>query len=220
MGISIITNFGCGYDCPYCIWKGHPLEHRHDETDWEKLESFLRKGREMGFDHVSVSGGGDPLYRFGKHASWWLELHRICREAHLYIDVHTHERPMPKDHAWDFLHTYIRRLVMSSDTISDVWPYANSDDCPTPYRRIVHVVTANDKMGDLLAYARACCGKSVSLSFKKLHGGQDGGLWEKAKADLSGWDICFIHDRDYNVYFMPDNTVKHAFLPRGGGAWE
>lgn len=153
MGISIITNFGCGYDCPYCIWKGHPLEHRHDETDWEKLESFLRKGREMGFDHVSVSGGGDPLYRFGKHASWWLELHRICREAHLYIDVHTHMRPMPDDLSWGFLHTYIRRLVMSSDTISDVWPYANSDDCPTPYRRIVHVVTENDNMGVLMAYA-------------------------------------------------------------------
>ena len=213
MGISIITNFGCGYDCPYCIWKGHSLEHRHDETDWEKLESFLRKGREKGFDHVSVSGGGDPLYRFGKHASWWLELQRICSKADLLIDVHTHMRPMRNDLAWGFLYTYVRRLVLSSETLDDVMPYANSDDCPTLNRRIVHVVTGKDSMDDLLAYAKATCGKMVGLSFKKLHGGDDNGLWETAKARLSGYDAYFIADRDYNEYFMPDNTVSMRFLP-------
>ena len=211
-GISVITNFGCPFDCPYCIWKGHPLEHCHDETDWGKLDAFLRKGAERGCDHVSISGGGEPLFRFREHMTWWNRLMESAKAARLYVDIHTRMRPTYSDDAWDFIHSRIHRLVMSSDRVEDVMPYADSDECPAPYRRVVHVVTEHDTMGTLRAYARACRTPFVQFSFKKLHGSEDNDLWEQARRSLSIPNICFIKDCDFNEYYMPNNMITGKFM--------
>ena len=41
-GFSIITNFGCNFNCDYCIWKNHPLKNiftNINNCDWDKLKS-------------------------------------------------------------------------------------------------------------------------------------------------------------------------------------
>ena len=74
--LSIITNFGCAADCWYCIWKTHPLRscwQTANSTDWEKLEGFIKANQQQG--KISISGGGDPLYRFAQLTDWW---DRLC----------------------------------------------------------------------------------------------------------------------------------------------
>ena len=202
-GISVITDFGCPFDCPYCIWKGHPLRGSRKPTDWRKLGAFLLEGSARGCGHVSVSGGGEPLNEFYKHGEWWIKMASLCKARGLRLDVHTRLRP-----DWGFIDREVGKLVLSSDRVEDVEKYALEEH---PFQvRVVHVVTASDDMRVLMDYASAFLGTRVQLSFKKLHGGDDNGLWEDARKMIPG--PSYIEDRDYNRYFMPDNSIRDRFL--------
>ena len=82
--ISIITNFGCRANCWYCIWKGHKLENVRPETDWNKLEQFLEEYKYKG--KVSLSGGGDCLYKYEENKEWWNHFLKIVNNKNLNRD--------------------------------------------------------------------------------------------------------------------------------------
>ena len=65
--MSIITNFGCHYKCPYCIVKENNLHiPRTTLAGLDNLEEALK---ENGCNIVSISGGGDPLHEYEKHGN-------------------------------------------------------------------------------------------------------------------------------------------------------
>jgi organic radical activating enzyme len=67
--MSIITNFGCHYKCPYCIVKENNLHiPRTTLAGLDNLEEALK---ENGCNIVSISGGGDPLHEYEKHVDWY-----------------------------------------------------------------------------------------------------------------------------------------------------
>ena len=85
-GISLITNFGCDTNCWYCIWRHHPLKDVSNNTDWDKLECALALFPQ---DKISISGGGDPLFRFENNQSWYGKLFFLCEKHNKKIDIHT-----------------------------------------------------------------------------------------------------------------------------------
>ena len=45
-GISIITSFGCPFDCWFCIMKQHSLYNYKGNFDYNKLEEFLKEHKD------------------------------------------------------------------------------------------------------------------------------------------------------------------------------
>lgn len=67
--LSVITNFGCHYKCPYCIVKNNNL-HISVST-LEGLDGLRDALKKHNSTIVSISGGGDPLYEYEKHIDWY-----------------------------------------------------------------------------------------------------------------------------------------------------
>ena len=87
--MSIITNFGCHYKCPYCIVKENNLHiPRTTLAGLDNLEEALK---ENGCNIVSISGGGDPLHEYEKHVDWYRKLFGIVRKCH----INSSTRPIP-----------------------------------------------------------------------------------------------------------------------------
>ena len=110
--ISIITNWGCRGKCWYCIWEIHPLKNVCLDTNWNKLNGFLKKYQHLG--KVSISGGGDSLFKFEEKKGWWGKIFNLCDKYNLKIDVHTRE----KFHNAEFWNK-INKCVMSCDNIPE-----------------------------------------------------------------------------------------------------
>lgn len=78
--MSIITNFGCHYKCPYCIVKENNLHiPRTTLAGLDNLEEALK---ENGCNIVSISGGGDPLHEYEKHIDWYRKFFGIAHQLH------------------------------------------------------------------------------------------------------------------------------------------
>lgn len=62
--LSIITNFGCHGRCPYCIVRENGIKvPKSTIGGLDKLEDAIKM---TGANIVSISGGGDPLYRYSE----------------------------------------------------------------------------------------------------------------------------------------------------------
>ena len=85
--MSIITNFGCHYKCPYCIVKKNNL--RIPETTLSGLEELKEALAAYNCDTISISGGGDPLYEYENHRDWYQELFNIAAQTNSSVEMHT-----------------------------------------------------------------------------------------------------------------------------------
>ena len=85
--LSIITNFGCHYSCPYCIVKNNNIDI--PITTVEGLNNLRQSIIENGCNIVSVSGGGDPLHEFTKHLDWYNKLFDILNDMNIPLEMHT-----------------------------------------------------------------------------------------------------------------------------------
>lgn len=200
--ISIITNFGCRTDCWYCIWKEHPLKDVSLETDWDKLYDFLYEYRSKG--KVSVSGGGDCLCKYKKHKEWWDSIFGLCDELNMKVDVHSREKFYNAEF-W----SKINRTVVSSDCPWDDVLYLDWLTKQTKLR-IVHVVTANTTEDRIKAYLDFQKSYGCQFTIKKLVGHDDGDMYDKIRELFP--DIYCLDEGDYNIYYMPNNTVCEDFM--------
>lgn len=85
--LSIITNFGCHYKCPYCIVKNNNINI--PPTTIKGLDTLKEAVEFEKATIVSVSGGGDPLYRYGDHKAYWAKLFRMCKRMNIPLELHT-----------------------------------------------------------------------------------------------------------------------------------
>lgn len=85
--LSIITNFGCHYTCPYCIVKENNL--KIPKTTIKGLHKLLPDINKYCCDIISVSGGGDPLHNYEENKDWWDVLFKKADSYHLPIEIHT-----------------------------------------------------------------------------------------------------------------------------------
>ena len=200
--ISIITNFGCRSNCWYCIWKGHRLENVKIDTDWKKLYDFLLFYHSKG--KVSVSGGGDCLYKFDKYKFWWESFFNITEKLHMLVDIHTREK-FTAGSFWE----KINRCVFSSDRLENDIDYLRCLSKLTKIR-ITHLVTketTNEMIQDYLIFKKEI---NCQFTIKELVGHDDGGRYKKIKEKYP--DIIYLDAGDYNIYYMPDNSTTDTFL--------
>ena len=201
--ISIITNFGCNSNCWYCIWKGHKLENVNDPTDWNKLEQFLIDNKNKG--KVSISGGGDCLYRYDKHVGWWMRLFEITTNLNMLVDVHTREKFTHQS----FWRKHINRCVYSSDNLQNDYEYLQYLSKLTKVR-IVHLVTKATTFKIIDDYLGFQYRIKCQFTIKELIGYDDGGVYNKIRSKYP--DIYHLDAGDYNIYYMPDNSIHKSFL--------
>lgn len=209
--ISIITNFGCSSNCWYCIWKNHPMKNFRPDTNWKKLCSFLIEyGRNSQRNKVSVSGGGDPLFKYDRHKKWWDRLFNVCNCIDIKIDIHSRERFYDDE----FLKK-INRLVFSSENLEDDIDYLTWINSRKLYwgelkLRIVHVVTkstTDSMINQFLNYQKVT---GCQFSIKELSGHGDSGRYNEIKKKYP--DVFCIDMGDYNIYYMPDNNIYNNFM--------
>ena len=67
--ISVITNFGCHYTCPYCIVRNNNLHI--PKSTVEGLNSLEEEIRKNNCNWISISGGGDPLWNIEENIEWY-----------------------------------------------------------------------------------------------------------------------------------------------------
>lgn len=200
--ISIITNFGCRANCWYCIWKNHPLKHVNDQMDWNKLEDFLTFYKDKG--KVSISGGGDCLYRYDIYYSWWERLFSITHKLSIKVDIHTKEKFVDTDF-WN----KINKCVFSSNILKNDIEYLEYI-ANLVLLRIVHLVTeytTNDIIEEYLLFQKKT---KCQFTIKELIGFDDKGRYKQIKEKYPS--IYYLDAGDYNIYYMPDNTIKDKFL--------
>lgn len=88
---SIITNFGCDRNCPYCISKtgGHGIPYTSLSETLNSLR-LIAKTEEM--TSLSVSGGGDPLFNItteDDRAYWYWLITSFCKLHNIKSKIHT-----------------------------------------------------------------------------------------------------------------------------------
>lgn len=200
--ISIITNFGCRANCWYCIWKDHPLQHVNPPTDWQRLYRFLRVYRSKG--KVSVSGGGDSLYNYDKHCAWWSRLFVMANNLGMLIDVHTREK-----FAGEKFWKGINRCVFSSDKLKDDKDFLIYISNITKIR-ITHLVTADTTFEIIEEYLDFQRKTRCQFTIKELVKYDDNGMYKIIRQKYP--NIYHLDKGDYNIYYMPDNTIRKSFL--------
>lgn len=84
--LSVITNFGCHYSCPYYIVKNNNLN-----IPKSTVKGLSRLHNEILNNHVnwvSISGGGDPLWEYENHERWWKHFFQQVPLA-VHLELHT-----------------------------------------------------------------------------------------------------------------------------------
>ena len=136
--LSIITNFGCHYKCPYCVVKENNL--KIPKTTLDGLKGLDEAFHDTGCNIISISGGGDPLYDYDKHFDWYRELFKWSREYNLIhslcysnpIPIEMHTSYLTDETTFPFYDCY--RVVYHVNTIDEL------DKIHKTGREIVRVV--------------------------------------------------------------------------------
>lgn len=140
--MSIITNFGCHYKCPYCIVKNTGIDV--PETTLGGLDELLNKVKEHNCNIVSVSGGGDPLYNFTKHTTWWKLLLALCKLRKLPVEVHTsYTTGLGASLVARQVYRMVYHLRTDDDKLQQVYKYGKE------IVRVVYVVTDDMTKDDI-----------------------------------------------------------------------
>lgn len=87
--LSILTNFGCHFSCPYCVYRENEISIPKTDINtfgWEDLEEELKKHKR---ELVSVSGGGDPLWNISNNILWWWKFNNLLIKYNCKLELHT-----------------------------------------------------------------------------------------------------------------------------------
>ena len=200
--LSIITNFGCHYTCPYCIVKENNL--KIPRTTVNGLDELKNEIKQRNVAWVSISGGGDPLHNFKNNEEWW---DKLVKEIPLNVKLELHT----SYYGLDFSYEAFDRVVYHIRSVNDI---KNVKRHMNEIVRVVFVVTEDftiekiDKIArevemnhyiDELTFRQMVDSdyKSTDYCEKYLEFGH-GGPWYYVKQD------------DYNLYYC-ENKVTTKF---------
>ena len=211
--LSIITNFGCHYSCPYCIVTNGGI--KVPKTTVEGLQGLEKAIVENGCNWVSISGGGDPMFELEKHTDWWNKLFEIIFDEELdgldpKLELHTSYLPDAFDDDATPLAAF-DRVVYHCRNISDLFKIKRYNE---QIVRVVYVVTetaTEAKIDDIAAIVRhhpdideLSFRQMVDGNFEPTHYCED---YLKAGHKKDWW---YIEQADYNLYYA-ENEVKTRY---------
>lgn len=206
--LSIITNFGCHYTCPYCIVKNNDLHI--PKTTVQGLENVLSAYEEHGCNIISLSGGGDPLWQWWNHPEWFELLFYYF--PWIRIELHTSLLDMETP----FLHRFYRIVYHCHDAI-DILAIKRSH--PKQKIRVVFVVTPDyteQRIDKIYKLFKDSPEKIDELSFRQMvddhYQATDTCQEYLLKYHKDRW--WYIEQNDYNLYYA-ENCVYHEYAKIG-----
>ena len=213
--LSIITNFGCHYKCPYCIVKKNNL--KIPSTTVEGLNNLKKEFDKNKCNIISISGGGDPLFNWYKHTDWYDKLFSICRESNIPIEMHTSYTTSSLNALYFHLEKFYRVVyhLNSITQLREIYRRGNE------IVRVVFVVTEDFTEDDILEISDYVEESSEidELSFRQL---VDENYETKfylhqflQKEHKIKW--YYIQQNDYNLYYC-ENKIYTTYKNLGEGA--
>lgn len=209
--MSIITNFGCHYKCPYCIVKENNLHI--PVTTLPGLDNLSQSLRDNNCNILSISGGGDPLHQYEKHIDWYRKLFGLIQNHIVYltdrscpIPVEMHTSYMTDESTFPFYDCY--RVVYHTNTIDQL---SHIHRTGNEIVRAVFVVTADFTIEDIMNIALFVHNSEDidELSFRQLvddnyeeqHYLED---YLKMGHRKLWW---YIEQNDYNLYYAENKVT-------------
>ena len=198
--ISVITNFGCHYTCPYCIVKNNNLDI--PKTTINGLDSLWLEIARNGCNWISLSGGGDPLWHYSEHEEWYDKFFEIIKDLNLNRELHTSLLNVP-----GIPYDQIDRVVYHLHSLEQLYSIKRQN-CAVV--RVVFVVT-EIFTEDLINRIAVFCANSDDideLSFRQMvdeHYQETYYCYEYLKAGHKKlW--WYIEQNDYNLYYCENKT--------------
>lgn len=213
--LSIITNFGCHYTCPYCIVKENNMHI--PVTTLEGLDNLDKVLYENECNIISVSGGGDPLHHYEEHVDWYRKLfkitreyasrHSLCSTAPIPIEMHTSY--MTGKSSFPFYDCY--RVVYHANTYEQLKEIQRTGSERT---RVVYVVTEDFSLNDIMNIAIFVKESSDidELSFRQLvDNNYESQHYLEDYLKLGHKKLWhYIEQNDYNLYYA-ENKVSYRY---------
>lgn len=199
--LSIITNFGCHYNCPYCIVKNNNIDV--PATTVLGLTNLVNAIRENNINIVSISGGGDPLFEYEKNYLWYQELLELLIENRMPFEMHTSytNSAFP---VW-----LCKRVVYHLHNIGQLKTIRKFKN---EIVRVVFVVTDDMTESDIVEIAK--CVKASNqideLSFRQRVDKDYNLSYHLHDFLKSGHkkDWWYIEQNDYNLYYAENKVYK------------
>lgn len=201
--LSIITNFGCHYTCPYCIVRENNLHI--PATTIDGLTALSAKVKELGCNMISLSGGGDPLFGYLNHRDWYNEFFKIIPNPD-NRELHTSYFATP-----NFPYNEFYRVVYHLRSIDDIFRIRRRGH---ELVRVVFVVTDLFTKGMIDRIATLCKAnpnidelsfrQMVDSNYQATHYCED---YLTAGHKKNWW---YITQCDYNLYYC-ENKVSTRF---------
>jgi pyruvate-formate lyase-activating enzyme len=206
--LSILTNFGCHFSCPYCIIKNCGIDI--PKTTVEGLQGLEKAIVETGITRISISGGGDPFYELEKHTDWWNALFDILDEHDIDLELHTSY--LPDTFEEDSMVFYpFSKVVYHCRNIEDLFWIKRVVGQKV---RVVYVVTetATEEKIDAIATIVKYHPEIDELSFRQMvdSGYQATHYCENYLKAGHGEKWYYIEQGDYNLYYV-ENEVKTRY---------
>ena len=206
--LSIITNFGCHYKCPYCVVKSNNMNI--PKTTVDGLNPLRDAVAFTGANIISVSGGGDPLHNYTKNKTYYKKLFGICEEIDIPLEMHTSYTNMKK-FPYDKCHRVVYHL-RSFDQLKEVKRYGNE------IVRVVFVVTEDftgEKIYEISEYVQHH--KDIDeLTFRQMVGKdyRTTNYYEDLLEGGHGEAWYYVKQGDYNPYYV-NGDIYYKFSDIG-----
>lgn len=206
-GISIITSFGCPFDCWFCIMKPHSLYNYKGNFDYNKLEEFLKEHKDT--NEISISGGGDPLNEFDKHKDFYYDfLFPMQKKYNLCgIDVHT-RIPLYDDEFWKKINRCVFSINFTNGNIVNE-KFIRYVSKITKVR-LFYCVVPETNVEDVRNLFELSNELNCQITIKQLKGHNDSGKFEEIGKEFP--EIFKVYAKDYLIYYMPNNTITDTFM--------
>lgn len=201
--LSIITNFGCHFQCPECIVRNNHIDV--PKTTLEGLNGLIAAYKDNKCSYITISGGGDPLFQYEKHVDWYRKLFKIAR----VIDLEMHTSYLTDQSTFPFYDCH--RVVYHVHTLEDL---KHIERTGTEIIRVVFVVTPNFTAQDLLDIADYVKNSSDldELSFRQYVDADYNAVPHLDKYLKLGHQKLwyYIEQCDYNLYYA-ENKVYTSY---------
>lgn len=197
---SIVTNFGCTKHCFFCAFANHRLKQEKQAIAWDYLEWCI--GGYSGLK-VSISGGGDPLFKLEENFPILKKIIAICRNYKLQVDLHTNEDLLDKLLVIESLG--FQQIIVSTHTTTEIRreELMQLQQFSGVRAVVIYVGQDSDWLRQWIQFysfvpqltVRECRG--IDFNFNKIR--------QTLQNEFP--QVRFLADGDYNYYYMPDNLV-------------
>ena len=219
MNLSIITNFGCIYSCPFCISSSQNTknDYKFKLKDARDIRNLLKSGI---YTRLSISGGGEPLYIHNKDIELLYKfIIKNSIKYNIHLSFHTNfKKPSVKLAKLSLGNYYKQNYVISThaEDYLHKFHYWSEDGWNNGFNlRFTYVIGYNDNDLELIKDMLDKKPPEAKLTLKQL----DGTVLEnikdidKIRKLIANNKNCIILESgDYNTYYnLKDNQIYTKF---------